>query len=76
MTGYEEYEHVYQLKINYQNLTESKILFLMKKDLSLTGVMGDVSPLFDIFKFLTSTYQVYQALGRRLEFHALPPPAI
>ena len=64
MTGYEEYEHVYQLKINYQNLTESKILFLMKKDLSLMGVMGDVSPLFDIFKFLTSTYHIKLKLCR------------
>ena len=29
-----------------------------------------------LWKFPTFTDQTYQALGRRLEFHALPPPAI
>ena len=64
MTWYEEYKYVCQLKINYENLTESKNQFLIKKDLSLTGVMGDVSPLFDMFKTLTSTYHIKLKLYR------------
>ena len=39
-------------------LTESKNQSLIKKDLSLTGVIGDVSPLFDMFKIHISTYHV------------------
>ena len=57
MTGYIEY-HVCQLKINYENLTESKNQFLIKKDLSLTGVIGDVSLLFDIFRIQNSYFYV------------------
>ena len=64
MTWYEEYKHVCQLKINYENLTESKNQSLIKKASPLTGVMGDVSPLFDIFKILTSTYHMKLKLYR------------
>ena len=38
--------------MNYESLNQ----FLTKTDLSLTGVMGVVSPPFEMFKIRTSTY--------------------